>query len=391
MISTISTVFRKEFTDSMRDRRTLLTILITAIAMGPIFLLLMANFVSGLEERGTVRQVMVAGIGQAPELANFLERNDFKVTAAPEDYLAQIKSGHLQEAVIVIPANFSDRLAHGETIDVDLVFDESRNDAQVSIRRAETLLRGFAKEVGVLRLIARGVAPDVLRVVNVERINTATPKQQGAFLLFLIPMFGLVGAMVGSMSAAIDTTAGERERGSLEPLLMNPVPLYALVIGKWAAVALQSSSVVALTMFSFAIAARFVPSEKLSLLFQFAGPELIRFFALMLPFACMIASLQMLVATYGRTYKEAQTYAGYIALVVNFVPLVTVFSAFRDASWQLLVPALAQQMVLSRVLRGDLVNATDYLVPLAVSVSLAILFLFGLTRLLQRERIIFGR
>jgi sodium transport system permease protein len=391
MISTVSTVFRKEFTDSMRDRRTLLTILITAIAMGPIFLLLMANFVSGLAERGTVRQVMVDGIGRAPELANFLQRNDFKVTTAPEDYVAEIKSGHLQEAVIVVPADFSDRLAHGETIDIDLVFDESRNDAQVSIRRAETLLHGFAKEVGVLRLIARGVAPDVLRVVNVERVNTATPKQQGAFLLFLIPMFGLVGAMVGSMSAAIDTTAGERERGSLEPLLMNPVPLYALVIGKWAAVALQSSTVVALTMFSFAIAARFVPSEKLSLLFQFAGPELIRFFALMLPFACMIASLQMLVATYGRTYKEAQTYAGYIALVVNFVPLVTVFSAFRDASWQLLVPALAQQMVLSRVLRGDLVNAADYLVPLAISVGLTTLFLFSLTRLLQRERIIFGR
>jgi sodium transport system permease protein len=390
-MSTIWTVFRKEFADSMRDRRTLLTILITAIAMGPIFLLLMANFVSGLEERGTVRQVMVDGIERAPEFANFLQRNDFKVTRAPDDYLTQIKSGHLQEAVIVIPADFSARLGRGETINIDLVFDESRNDAQVSIRRADTLLHAFGKEAGTLRLIARGVTPDIMRVISVERVNTATPKQQGAFLLFLIPMFGLIGAMVGSMSAAIDTTAGERERGSLEPLLMNPVALEALVVGKWSAVALQSSSVVALTMFSFAAAARFVPSEKLSLLFQFGGPELIRFFALMLPFACMIASLQMLVATYGRTYKEAQTYAGYIALVVNFVPLVTVFSAFRDATWQLLVPALAQQMVLSRVLRGDAVNAIDYLVPLSVSLGLTLLFLFALTRLLRREGIIFGR
>jgi len=391
MIATIWTVFRKESQDGLRDRRTLFTILITAIAMGPVFLLLMANFVSGLEERGTRREVMVDGIGNAPELANFLQRNDFTIKPAPADYLDEIKSGRLQEAVIVIAPDFSTRFAHGDVIDVELVFDESRNDAQVSIRRAENLLHAFAKEIGITRLIARGVAPDVARVVNVERINTATPKQQGAFLLFLIPMFGLISAMIGSMSAAIDTTAGERERGSLEPLLMNPVGVGALVIGKWSAVALQSCAVLALTMFSFALAAHVVPSEKLSLLFQFGAPELSRFFAMMLPFACMIAALQMLVATYGRSYKEAQTYAGYIALVVNFVPLVTVFSAFRDAPWQLLIPALAQQMVLSRVLRGDSVSAYAYLVPGLVAVALAILFLVGLTRLLQRERIIFGR
>ena len=391
MRSTVWTTLRKELLDASRDRRTLLTIFITAIVMGPVFLILMANYVSSLDQKNSVRQVLVVGIENSPQLANFLARNDYKVVLPPADYDHQIRTGELQDAVVIVPPDFADRFAHGQTIDITLEFDESRNSAQSSIRRAEALLQNFSREVAITRLIARGIAPEVLRVVNVDHLNTATPKQQGAFLLFLIPMFGLIGAMVGSMSAAIDSTAGERERGSLEPLLMNPVDLGALVIGKWISVALHSCGVVVLTLVSFAVAASLVPNDRLGALFQFGTPEFLRFCALMLPFAAMIAALQMLVATYGRSYKEAQTYAGYIALVVNFVPLITVFSAMRDAPWQLFVPALAQQMVLSRVLRGDPVVPIDYLVPLLVAVVLALICLFALTRLLRREQIIFGR
>jgi sodium transport system permease protein len=164
-----------------------------------------------------------------------------------------------------------------------------------------------------------------------------------------------------------------------------------VVFGKWIAVALHSCAVMAKLVKVMTTTARLVPNEKLGALFQFGPPELLRFCMLMLPFAAMVASLQMLVATYGRTYKEAQTYAGYIALVVNFVPLITVFSAMRDAPWQLMVPALAQQMVLSRVLRGDAVTLSDYVVPFLTAVLLAALFLLALTRILRQERIVFGR
>ena len=113
------------------------------------------------------------------------------MVTAPADYDEQIKSGRLQEGVVVIPKDFTELLSHGQTIDVALEYDESRNNAQVSIRRAEALLQGFSREIALTHLVARGIAPEVLRVVNVRAcVNTATPKQQGAFLLFLIPMFG---------------------------------------------------------------------------------------------------------------------------------------------------------------------------------------------------------
>lgn len=391
MIRTIWVVVRKELSDATRDRRTLMTIVIMALMMGPVSMLLLANFVSGFEQRSAERQIYVDGIQFAPELANFLARNDMHVLTAPEHYEEEIRSGHFQEAVVVVPSDFSTKLAHGERPRLALVFDDTRSDAQPSIRRAEGIVRGFSQELALLRATARGVSSDLLQPLALDRHNTATSQQQGAFLLFLIPMFALIGAMIGSMSAAIDTTAGERERGSLEPLLGNPVDLRALVIGKWMSVACHSCAVVLGTLLSFAVATHAVPSDKIGALLQFGTPELLPFCALMLPFAYMIAALQMLVATFGRTYKEAQTYASYIALVINFVPLVTVFAALKYARWQLLVPALAQQMVLSRVLRGDAITALDYVLPWLVATLATLACLATLTRLLRRERIIFGR
>ena len=148
---------------------------------------------------------------------------------------------------------------------------------------------------------------------------------------------------------------------------------------------------VLLTVGGFAVATRFVTSQTLATLFAFGVAEFVRFAAVAVPFAAMIGAILMLIATFGRTYKEAQTYASYVALVVNFVPLVTIFTEMGEAPWQLFVPALAQQLVMSRILRGDAIDAVDYLVPLAVAAIVTTACLALLARLLRRESIVFGR
>ncbi len=391
MIRAWWTVFRKELVDALRDRRTIVTMLVTGIAIGPIALVLMGRYVAGIEEKAAARQVLVDGLDRAPPLANFLARNGITPQPPPPDYAARIERGTLQEAVVVVPERFMERYERGETIDVQLVFDDSRTGAQPSIRLADSALRGFSRETGVLRVIARGLSPQLLNTINVERVDIATPKQQAAFLLFLIPMFGLLGAVIGGLGVALDTTAGERERGSLEPLLMNPVPTGALVAGKWTLVALFGSTTVLLSFAGFAVATQFMTNARLSAIFAFGLPELVRFSAVAVPFACMIAAVLMLIATFGRSYKEAQTYASYVALVVNFVPLVTVFANLSDAPWQRFVPALAQQVVMARILRGDETTLFDYAVPPAIAVVVTVACLAMLARLLKRETIVFGR
>ena len=172
---------------------------------------------------------------------------------------------------------------------------------------------------------------------------------------------------------------------------MNPSPISALVVGKWSMVALFGTAVVLLTFAGFAIATRFVTSDKLATLFAFGLPQFVRFALVAVPFACMVGAVLMLIATFGRTYKEAQTYASYVALVVNFVPLITIFITITEATWQLFVPALAQQLVMSRILRGDAVGMIDYLIPFASAGVVTIVCLALLGRLLRREAIVFGR
>ena len=390
-MNTALTVLRKELKDALRDRRTWLIVLVTSIFAGPLTLFLLSIFIASVEEGAAKREIYVANAAAAPTLINFLQRAGATVRDAPDDYAAQIKSGRLQNAVIVVPDQFEQRLAAGETIRLPVTFDETATRSQPATRITLNAVRGFARELGVQRLLARGVSPQVMAAVEIEEINVASSQSRGAQLLFLIPWLALLGSVAGAISVAIDVTAGERERGSLEPLLMNPVGTGAVVFGKWAVVALCSGAVVLLTLIGFKTAMQFVRSENLSALMQFGLSEFALFIVMLLPFSAMIASLNMLAATYGRSHKEAQTYATYLAMLVNFTPIVPLFISIRDASWQLFVPAMAQQAVMMRALRGETISAIDILLPGGMAIAITALALAAQARLLRNERIIFSR
>jgi len=384
-------VFRKELVDAMRDRRTWMVVLFSSILAGPISLLLLSKFVASVEENVARREVFLAGATAAPTLANFIQRAGGTVKEAPADYRELVRSGELQNAVVVVPPDFEARLARGESVGLDVVFDDTSSRSQGPVRVTLGMLRAFSRELGSQRLIARGVGLQVLSPVDVEEVNLAAGKSRGAQLLFLVPWLALLGAVVGAISVAIDVTAGERERGSLEPLLMNPVSTPAIVIGKWAVVAACSAAVVVLTLVGFRSAMAFIRSENLSALMQFGAAESALFLAMLLPFAAMIAAVNMFAATYGRSHKEAQTYASYLTMLVNFAPVIPLFLSVRDAAWQLFVPAMAQQVVMMRALRGETVDAVDILVPAAVAIGITVLALVAQARLLRNERIVFSR
>jgi sodium transport system permease protein len=388
--SALLTVYFKELRDALRDRRTAIMILVASIITGPLTLVLVAQFISGLEEKSATLKVRIVGQQYAPELVNFLQRNDVEIETAPADYEARVREGRL-DAVIVIPDDFDERLLAGDNAKVEIIYDDSRAETGPAIRQAERLMGAFNRETGMLRMMARGVSPDLVEPLKVEHVSTATPRQKGAFILFLIPMFAILSPLLGGMTVAIDSTAGERERGSLEPLLANPVPTEQIVAGKWLAAWSLAAAVGALTLTGFVMAALLYAQKKLAALMTFGPPELFQFIAIMVPFAAMTSALQMLICTYGRSYREAQTYVSYLATVVSFVPVIVMFSGLKDALWQLAVPVLGQQMVLSRVVRGDALAPADYLLPSAVAFAIAAICVKLVARLLRDERIIFGR
>lgn len=384
-------VFLKELKDAVRDRRSWIVALAISMFSGPVLFTIMSSFIAGLEERAAAREVFVHEPQRAPTLVNFLERAGATVKPAPPDYLEQLRSGKLQNAVIVAPTDFESQFDTGDSVTVDVLFDDSHERAQPMVRTTTGLLRAFNREVGMQRLIARGVSPQLLTPVELEEQNLAPAQSRGAQLLFIVPWVALLVAVFGALSVAIDVSAGERERGSLEPLLMNPVPVGALVLGKWGVVMAYSTLIVLLTMAGFLVSMRFVSSETLSALMQLHWREVGIFCLVLLPFAALMAAINMLAATFGRSHKEAQTYVSYITMAVQFAALVPIFASQRDALWQLFVPSVGQLSVLMKALRGEPLAAADLLIPALVCLGLAALCLVIQSLLLRREAIVFAR
>ena len=390
MKPTVLVVYLKELLDSVRDRRTLIMVLVASILSGPVILVLLAQWFTSLEEKSQVMKVRIAGQERAPALVNFLQRSDVQIETAPPDYEKLVREGRL-DAVIVVPRDFDERFASGDGAQLEIIYDDSRTDARGAYVATDRLLRAFNRETAMLRLMARGVSPDMVQPVKVNHLNTATPRQKGAMLLFLIPMFAIMAPFLGGMTLAIDSTAGERERGSLEPLLANPVPVANFVVGKWLAAWTYAAGVAMLTMGGFVMTAALYSGQRLSALMTFGGLELALFMALIVPLAALTSALQVLICTYGRSYREAQTYVSYLSTLVPFVPMVAMMSGLKDATWQLLVPVLGQQMVFTKIVRGEALVLQDWMLPSAIALAIAVACVAMVSRLLGDERIVFGR
>lgn len=370
MIAAAWPVYLKELLDALRDRRTLLVVLLSSVAIGPLVLVLISSLVAGIEARAEARQVVVHGIEHAPSLRNYLERQTYTVQEAPADYEAQLKASRLGDPVVLVPADFEAQIARGEAPVVELVSSSGNQRAQTGSGRVLRLLRGYNREQATLRLAVRGVPAAALEAMQVEERNLADPGERAAQLTTMVPFFVLMAVLYGALGAALDTTAGERERGSLEPLLMNPTSRAALVLGKWAAVATVAMLIAVLSCLSFLPGQWLLQSELLAALFQFGLPEALWFIGLLLPLAGALAAVLMAVAIRCKTFKEAQANSTVVLLVVSMLPLVTILNQQGSAPWHLWVPALAQTVLMGRVLKGEVLPLPE--VALTVAVALVV-------------------
>ncbi|MFC3146524.1 ABC transporter permease [Piscinibacterium candidicorallinum] len=386
-----SSVLRKELIDSLRDRRTIMTVLTVSILSGPLSLFLMGEFIGSIERDAERREVYVAGADQMPGLINFMQRQGLTIKEPPADYEAKIRSGDFQRAVVRPGPKFAEKLTHGEKAPIEVVFESTRTSAGPSISIATEAVRGYNREVGSQRLIALGMSPGVMQAVDLERIDMATAQARGAQILFIVPWVALLACIGGMLSVAIDVTAGERERGSLEPLLTTPGERSAIVAGKWLTVTLYGCAVILLTVVGMWVSTQLIRSEALASIMQLSTPQVLMLIGILIPFAGFIAAGLMLVSTFGRSFKEAQTYASYFMLIFNFLPITSLFIKQKDQLWQLFVPGLAQQFTMERVVRGEALGALDIALPALVALAAAVIFMALQKNLLARERIIFGR
>jgi sodium transport system permease protein len=332
-------------------------------------------------------EVPVIGQEHAPNLMNYLRSHNIDIVAGPVDRAAAMQAVTRGEydVVVVVPETFGAQLAEAIPAKVELISDQANTQAERDARRVRTALHSYSQEIAGMRLVARGVSPRVLRPINVDEVDVSTPSGRSAILLGMMSYFFIFALLMGGMYLAIDTTAGERERGSLEPLLSLPVTRDQLMLGKIAATCVFMAVSLLLSLCSFFVALKFMPLEQLGMTPNFGPLVVVAAFFVLLPFILLGASLMTLVASFTKSYKEAQTWLSVVLVAPTLPILIVSILTLRPQLEFMFVPSLSQHLILVDMIKNEPVNLLHVAISAGSTLAIGAALTWICARLYRRE------
>jgi sodium transport system permease protein len=382
-------VLRKELLDAFRDRRMVVVALVVMPLAVPLIL-------AGMSALGTQRQVEklestlelpVIGAEHAPNLVAWLGTQDVRVIEAPGDPDAAVRRQE-HDVILRIDAGFAEDWRSGRPARLELVFDSSRPlQSGATVARLRALLAGYDRQVGTLRLIARGIHPAVAQPLQVGERDVATPGTRFDLAQQMLPYLLLLLAFVGGMQLAIDATAGERERQSLEPLLATPASREAIIGGKILATAAFAMLSVLVTLLMYRAAFAVLPADRLDTSLAVPIDALALLLVVVLPVVLLGATVLTALAAFARSHREAQ---GYLPLLIFLPMLPTLYlmvAPVKTQAWMLAVPFLGQNQLILRILRGEPVTVAEWGINLGAGLVLVALVWWLAARLYHREQL----
>jgi sodium transport system permease protein len=382
-------VFAKEFVENLRDRRTLIAALLFGPLFGPI---LFGAMVSRMLNQSVIEadeplRLTVSGRDHAPELVRYLESQgaELRFAALSESAArAAVRRGSAP-VVLIVPAEYAARFTAALPAPVLLVADSADSQTRKSANRARVLLGAYGSGIAQLRLQIRGVSPLLATPVAINEIDVATPTGRAVVVLGFMTYFVLFAVLMGGLYLAIDSTAGERERGSLEALLSLPVARSSLVGGKILATCAYMCLSLAISLTAFVCVFHFVPLERLGMSANLGVRTGLEFFAICLPFVPLGAALMTFVASFTRTYREAQTYLTTVLLVPTLPIAFASIYSLKTRSSLMFIPSLSQHLLMTSVLKDEPIAMLDVIASAGSSVLLALLLIVLTARHWRRE------
>ena len=383
-------VFAKEAIDNLRDRRSL-TMALAYPFIGPVLVGALIAFVGNviMALPTTTFTLPVQGAENAPALVAYLEANGARVVEAPDDPAFAVRIGKFDTALI-IPDGYTERFAREQQVEVRLVVDGSRLSAVVAMSWALEVLGKYNTMVSDARLIAHGLDPTIAEPLRIEHVNVAVGRNLTGFFLNMMPPFLIFTIFIGGVYLAIDTTSGERERGSLEPLLANPVARWELMLGKaLAAFAFTAAAVIA-QLVAFKLVFEVITRGEFGLAVDLGAPMFAAIFLICLPLMAFAVAIQVIIATLTHSFKETQTYLGLLPLVPSLPGLVLIFVSINTHPWMMAVPTFGQTLLIGQLVRGEPVSAVAVAIAFATTALAAAALLFCAARLYERDALLFG-
>lgn len=382
------TVFMKEVRENLRDRRTLISAFLTGPLLAPFMFVMLINVSLNreLNKAEAPLKVPVIGADYAPNLINALKLGGV-LPQAPINNPEQAVRKQDADVVLRISPDYGKAWRKGEMAQVEVIYDSSQREANTAVERVTRLVEGYSRQQGAMRLVARGLSPSVAGPVMVAKRDQATAQSRAVLMFAMLPYFFVLTIFLGGMYLAIDLTAGERERQSLEPLFANPVPRWKILAGKLAAICTFSAASLVISLIAFGIVGKFIPTDKLgmevNLGLHFASHVLV----LMLPLIALLAALQSLVAAFAKSYREAQTYLSLLMFVPVIPSIVLMVMPVKSQDWMYAVPLLGQHLGIMELLRGNGVSLQQLGLCLAGSLAAAFVAMLVTAQLYRSERL----
>lgn len=388
ILSTLLTVMRKELRDLSRDRRTLALTLLMGPLLYPILILGMGKLAESRVKSQIDQPLEIPTIGaeHAPNLVRFLAAQGLNATQAPKD-LDQAIGDQRIDVALRISDTFEERWREGRPALVEILQDSTRRAADVPTARLKAALQTYNGQVGTLRLMARGIDAQVARPLDVATQDMASAEaKQGMMLSMLLPLLLTITSFLGGAYLVMDTTAGERERQSLEPLLATPAKRSAIVSGKIAAACMVGIASLVLTLVAFKLSAQLSDSSVGRQLNMGLG-SMLQMLLVMLPMLLIGTSLLTFLSAASKSMKEAQSHMTWLMLLPMLPSYALLVYPLKSVLWQYAIPFLSQNQMLLKVIRHEHISPTVWAIYLGANLGLAALLWFAAVRRYQQERL----
>jgi sodium transport system permease protein len=385
------TVLGKEIRENLRDRKAVFNSLLLGPILFPILFIGLAWFSASkqMERAEQVLEVPVVGREHAPNLVAYLEQQGVIVQPPPDDPEETVRR-QVVPVVVRIPQDFGAQWTSGTPATVEVIADPSRRESEIPLQRVRFLLNAYGSRIGTLRLQLRGVAPGLAAPVLVKDVDLSTPQSRGLLFMIFLPYLLMITAFTGGMHLAIDSTAGEKERRSLEPLLINPIPRWQIMTGKMLATTLFALTSLGLTLLAFRFALPHMPTGALGIDLSLDARTVGRILLAVAPVAILAGALLTLLATYAKSFREAQSYMGLVILIPMIPSILFMANPIKPEGWMMFIPMFSQNLLIGEFVRGETVPPAW--LGLSVGGTLILGLLCGLfaATLFNRPRVVFA-
>jgi sodium transport system permease protein len=390
----IKLIFIKELVGTVRDKRTIIAMIIIPLIFYPLLFMGIGYFNQMGNEKSeeAISKIIIIGAEFSPPLVKYFQNNlKIEILSIQNNPLLKLQKGEVQ-LILIIPSDFKDRIEEGESCPLILKYDATETKSRIAQKRISQAIAEYEKEIISQRLSIMHLKEEFICPLILQMENVASPqKVTGSLLGVLLPYLIVILIFVGAMHTAVDITAGEKERGTITTLLVSQINRLEIVLGKCFAVMLISFISMILGLIGLTLA--FLSGTSImggieGVEFGISFNTIFLLFLVLLPLVGLASAVLIMVGIFARNIKEASSYITPIYMLTIFLGIISISQGIELSGKMFLVPVLNSSFVFKEILMGK-IYWSHIITTFSANMVIATLALLGATRLFTKEEVLF--